>query len=148
MTIMRMYNRNGCGIDTQDPVYRFSDMLRDVMGQENQDNRSYSIPKANTREENDAFILSLAAPGLKKSEITLNLEKDILHVIHKSEEEDSIMNYNRKEFDFRNFERSFRLPEIVDTEKIKAEYHEGVLTITLPKRDEAIDRGPRKIDIS
>jgi HSP20 family protein len=148
MAIMRLYNRNGHNSETQSPVYRFSDVVRDFMGDEYPGKNCMSQAKANVKEENDAFVLSLAVPGLKKSEISLNVEKDMLHISHKSENEDNLTAYNRREFDFRNFERSFRIPETVNTEKIKASYEDGILTLTLPKRDEAIDRGPREIRIS
>ena len=148
MTIMRLYNRNGLENETVNHNYRFSDMLKDVFGNNYNENFTSNKPGENIKEENDSFLIMLAVPGLKKSDIQLNLEKDILHISHKQENSDVNENFSRMEFDFRNFERSFRIPETIHTEKIKAGYENGILTVTLPKREEAIDRGPREINIS
>ena len=148
MTIMKIYNRNGHGDEPQSSAYRYSDMVRDFFGNSFTEKAPYTKPAYNILEEKDSYVLSLAVPGLNKSEINLNLEKNILHVSHKTENEISTGGYARKEFDYKNFERSFELPETVNQEKIKASYEDGILHIRLPKRDEVIDRGPKEIKVS
>ncbi len=143
---MRLYN--GDNVNGNTDVYRFSDMMRDFFGNAGTVNDRYSVPRVNISEEKDAYILSLAVPGLKKADITLNLESDMLTISHNSGQQDDNTCYSCREFNYNNFERSFRIPETVNAEKIKANYEEGILNVRLPKRDEAIDRGPKEIKIS
>jgi len=106
------------------------------------------IPAVNIKEENDKFILEMAAPGMKKSDFHINLENDVLTISSekKEEKEEKQENYTRREFYYNTFSRSFNLPESVDAEKIKADYKNGILSITLPKKEET--RVTRQIKIS
>ena len=99
-------------------------------------------------EEKEAFIFELAIPGINKTDIKMQVEKDLLTVSHTSENKENEVNYTGKEFDYGNFERTFHLPEIIDIQKIKAKYEEGILRIEIPKKKEAIDHGPKEIKIS
>ena len=99
-------------------------------------------------EEKDAFVLYLAVPGLKKSDIVMNIDKDVLTISHNSGKQEENVYYSNREFNYNNFERTFRIPETVNTDKIKAIYEDGILKVYLAKRDEAIDRGPKEIKIS
>ena len=80
----------------------------------------------------------MAAPGLVKEDFQINLKKDTLSVWaeKKAEETEASKNYNRKEFDYLSFARSFVLPETIDADKIAAEYVNGILTITIGKKTE------------
>jgi HSP20 family protein len=146
MTIMRLYNRNG-NDTANSPVYRFSDVMRDVFGNE-APVFAHTQVRANVKEENEAYYISLAVPGLKKSDIQLNLDSDILTVSHRSDEAEVSQVFSRREFDYSNFEKTFRLPESVKTDAITAKYEDGILNVTLPKKDEAINKGPIEIKIS
>jgi len=143
---MRLYNSDNVNGNTD--VYRFSDMMRDLFGNTETVNNRYAVPRVNILEEKDAYILSLAVPGLKKSDISLNLDNDVLTISHNSDPNEGNVCYSCREFNYNNFERSFRLPETVNAGKIKASYDEGILNVHLPKRDEAINRGPKEIKIS
>jgi len=97
------------------------------------------VPGVNILETEADYKIELAAPGLNKEDFQINLKKDTLSVWSekKVNEEEAKKDYTRKEFDYYSFARSFVLPESVDEEKISAEYVNGILTITIGKRDES-----------
>ncbi|MDX1783004.1 MAG: Hsp20/alpha crystallin family protein, partial [Aequorivita vladivostokensis] len=86
----------------------------------------------------------------KKSDFQIDLENQLLSISTEVEEksEEKEENYTRREFGYSSFKRSFTLPETVDEEKIKANYKEGILSIHLPKKEEAKQKPPRNIKIS
>jgi HSP20 family protein len=108
-----------------------------------------SVPSVNVVEHKDGFRIELAAPGLVKEDFKVNLEKDLLTISVKKEAntEEETDTYRRREFNYSSFERSFRLPETVDAEKIDAKYDNGVLLIALPKKEAAIEKPAREIEI-
>lgn len=100
---------------------------------------TFSIPSVNIIENLPNFVIELAAPGLRKEDFTIEVEDDSLIIASKKVEEKTEFpdsQYKRKEFNFKSFKRSFTLPESIDTEKIQANYENGVLKITLPKLEE------------
>ncbi|MAP53783.1 Hsp20/alpha crystallin family protein [Altibacter sp.] len=115
---------------------------------------NFSIPYSNIKENFSTFVIELAAPGLKKENIAIEIEKEILKVSSKSseneeeiKEEKTPFTYTRKDFDFTNFERSFALPETVKAEEIEASYTNGIVTILIPKK-EAKKEIKRMVEIS
>jgi len=149
MTLMNVYRRNADNKPADNGMYRFSDMIRDFFGEDVAPRMyNFSYPKVNIIEEKEGFDLYLALPGLKKSDIRIDLEHDVLKIWKKREDAELNQNFTRKEFDYSEFERSFNLPEEIDRERIKASMENGVLHIELPKREEAIDKGPREIKIN
>jgi HSP20 family protein len=106
-------------------------------------NRRGADPAANIIEHADSFELNLAAPGLKKDDFKINLENSILTISSEVEDEkqEDGKTFTRKEFFYGSFSRSFTLPKTINTDKIKAEYENGILSVMLPKKDEA------KVDI-
>jgi HSP20 family protein len=110
-----------------------------------------SLPAVNVKETEDDYLIEVAAPGMKKDDFKINLDNDRLTISSEKEDEDADNedDYTRREFCYQSFQRSFNLPErLVDTEKIKAEYKNGVLNVTLPKREEAKPKPAREIKIS
>ena len=101
--------------------------------------RRFSDPAANIIENPESFQLDLAAPGMKKEDFKINLENNILTISSEVEEEklEEGKNYTRKEFSYGAFTRSFTLPKIIDLDKIKADYVDGILKVILPKKEEA-----------
>jgi HSP20 family protein len=99
------------------------------------------VPGVNIAETEHAFQIELAAPGLAKDDFKINVEKDQLSIStdKKREEAESadIKKYNRKEFDYNIFSRTFTLPESADQANIQAEYTAGILCITVGKKEEA-----------
>jgi len=109
----------------------------------------FNRPAANIIDNEKDFTIELAVPGMAKDDFSLNLEDDILtiSVERKEEEVKEDRNFTRREFRYDEFSRSFSLPDIVDQEKIKADYQNGVLSVMLPKSAEAKVKG-REIKIS
>ena len=110
-------------------------------------NRSHSVPSVNSLENNDSFEIDLAVPGMKKEDFTIELNDKVLVI--SSETSNTIENDKMRlnEFNFSSFQRSFRVPDSVDHEKIKANYKNGILKIKLPKRKESISKPNRVINI-
>jgi HSP20 family protein len=102
------------------------------------DEFSGDIPAVNIKEENNKFVLEMAAPGLKKDDFNINLDNYVLTISSekKEEQKEDKDNYTRREFLYTSFSRSFTLPKTVDIDKIKADYKNGILTVTLPKKEE------------
>lgn len=98
------------------------------------------VPAVNITESEASFQIELAAPGLKKSDFTINVDKNIMTIsVEKTEEKtDDGKVYSKKEFSYTSFSRSFTLPEVVDYSNISANYEDGVLEITIGKKEEAI----------
>jgi HSP20 family protein len=101
--------------------------------------RRFSDPAANIIENSESFQLNLAAPGMKKDDFKIHLENNILTISSEVEEEklEEGKNFTRKEFSYGSFTRSFTLPKIIDLERIKADYENGILKVLLPKKEEA-----------
>ena len=110
-------------------------------------NRSHSVPSVNSLENNDSFEIDFAVPGMKKEDFTIELNDKILVISSETSKtmENDKMRLN--EFNFSSFQRSFRIPDSVDHDKIKANYKNGILKIKLPKRKESISKPNRVINI-
>jgi HSP20 family protein len=98
-----------------------------------------TVPAVNITENKDNFQLSVAAPGLTKNDFTIDVEGNMLTISSEKEEnrEEKEARYTRKEYSYTSFNRSFSLPEEVNQGKIEASYADGVLTVILPKKEEA-----------
>ena len=91
----------------------------------------------------------MAAPGLEKKNFKIDLDNDLLTIasVMEDKKEEKQENYTRREFRYNNFSRSFNLPETVDSENISANHKNGVLSISIPKKEEAKPRPVRQIAI-
>lgn len=109
-----------------------------------------SVPAVNVIENQEGFKIEVAAPGLQKADFKLNLEKNQLTISAQKEqtEEETNEKYTRKEFKYGSFQRTFTLPNSVDGEKIGANYADGILSVTLPKREEAKEKPAREIEVA
>lgn len=106
-------------------------------------------PGANVIEEPEAFRLEIAAPGLEREDFEIELDKNVLNISVDKEfkaAEGEVV--RRREFGQYQFKRTFRLSKLIDTNGIEAKYDKGVLTITLPKAEEAKEKPARKIEIA
>ena len=101
--------------------------------------KELTVPAANITENGDVFKVSLAVPGLKKNDFNINVEGNMLTISSEKEEskDEKEGDYTRKEYSYSSFSRSFTLPEEVNQDKIEASYEDGVLKVTLPKKEEA-----------
>ena len=109
-----------------------------------------SLPAVNIKEDVNNFELEVAVPGMKKNDFKIELENDVLVISAEKEENDeqSDVNYSRREFSYSSFKRTFTLPENkVDGDKVNAKYEDGVLHVTLPKKEEAKPKPVRSIKI-
>ncbi|GAB3991173.1 Hsp20/alpha crystallin family protein [Spirosoma daeguense] len=97
-----------------------------------------NVPAVNVKETETAFQLELAAPGLKKENLKINVENNRLTISYNTESksEETTEKFTRQEFGFTSFERSFSLPKTVNADQIKAAYTDGILTVELPKVEE------------
>lgn len=97
------------------------------------------VPAVNISESEGNYHIELAAPGLKKDDFKINLDKNVLSISaeQEAEETEEKKNYSRREYSYNSFVRSFNLPDSVDQSNIEAEYQNGVLKINVAKREEA-----------
>lgn len=103
------------------------------------DRLTTKVPAVNIAETDNDFHIELAAPGLSKEDFKINLDKYVLSVSveRKAESNQQEKRYNKREYSYSSFVRSFTLPETADQERIDAEYIDGILRITVAKKEEA-----------
>ena len=130
----------------------FPNLLNDVFapdwfGGVDQINRS--LPAVNIREGEKEFTLELAIPGMKKEDFNVEVDEDVMTISMetKTETTKEEEKYTRREFRYNAFKRAFTLPESVDQDQITADYTDGILRFTLPKKAEALPKPKRLIDI-
>ena len=114
-------------------------------------NTGNSMPAVNIKETGDSFLVEMAAPGMEKKDFKVELDGNALTISSEKQnesEEKEGENYSRKEFNYQSFYRTFHLPkEVVNSDKIKAKYENGLLRLEIPKREEAKQKPVRLIDI-
>ena len=110
-----------------------------------------TLPAVNIHETNDSFEIEVAAPGLKREQFNVEWNNFVLTISAeiKTDEQKENEHFKRREFYYGSFERSFALPENkVDGERIQAKYVDGILQVTVPKKEEAKVKPARQIAIS
>ena len=108
-----------------------------------------SLPAVNIKESDDDFMIEVATPGMKKEDFSINYDNGRLTISSEKEEENVDENYNRREFSYQSFCRSFKVVDnVIDNQKIKAKYEDGILYINLPKREEIKPKPAKQIVIS
>lgn len=122
----------------------------DLMSNFFENQTGVNVPAVNIIEGKDEFKIEVAAPGLNKKDFKIDIDRNVLTVSSEKKEEKKEKDedkFMRREFSYRSFSRSFTLPDTVDEDKVSANHKDGVLTITIPKKEEAKPRPPRQIDI-
>jgi len=109
-----------------------------------------TLPSVNIKEGTKEFVVEVAAPGFEKADFKIELNRDLLTVssdkkVEKETKEDQ--QFSSREFSYQSFSRSFTLPNIADGDKIAAKYENGILSITIPKKEEIISKLNRQIEI-
>lgn len=130
-----------------DDIFR-NDWLNESNGASN---IGMNVPAVNIRDNEDNFIVELAAPGKKKEDFNIELDNEVLTISSEEKEKSTSEEkgkFTRREFSYRSFTRSFTLPETADNTKINATYENGVLKINIPKREDAKPAPKRLIEIS
>lgn len=109
-----------------------------------------TVPPVNIRETDMSFELELSAPGKRKEDFNIEIENEMLTISSETKSENESQEegkFTRREFSHSSFKRSFTLPESVNSDEISASYDCGILKISLPKREEALPKPKRAIDI-
>jgi HSP20 family protein len=114
----------------------FNSVLNDSFLSDKLANR---VPAVNIAETEVAFHIELAAPGLKKEDFKISLDKNVLSVAadKKVENVEEGKKFSKREYSYNSFNRSFTLPDSAETSNIEAEYVDGVLKLTIAKKEEA-----------
>jgi len=107
------------------------------------------LPATNMIEYDDRFVIELSVPGYQKKDFSIELNKGTLTISSKkTEETDKAEGRMRlRGFSKSQFSRSFNLADSIDTDNISASCENGILSIELPKKDEAKTKPPRSIEI-
>ncbi|WP_430816299.1 Hsp20/alpha crystallin family protein [Carboxylicivirga sp. RSCT41] len=110
-----------------------------------------TLPAVNVKENDNEFLIDVAAPGLTKEDFKVNYDNGRLTISSEKKnrlEEKDGEKITRREFSYQSFQRSFTVSEnVVDAEKIGANYENGILHITLPKREEVKPKPAKQIEI-
>lgn len=112
-------------------------------------NTGITLPAVNIKETNDQYVLELAIPGMKKSDFSIEVDNKVLSISSEAKTENQVNDefYTRREFGYSAFKRTFTLPDTVESENVNASYADGILMVTLPKREEAKQKPPKRIEI-
>ncbi len=142
MAMLPVFGRNSWMPDV------FNDFFdNDFMGRANA-----TAPAINVKESDTEYTVELAAPGLKKEDFNVNIDKDgnlHIHMESKNEkkDEDKKSHYLRREFSYSKYEQTLLLPDDVDKEKIEAKVNDGVLTVNLPKMEHKEEKSMKQIEV-
>jgi HSP20 family protein len=120
-------------------------------GNNNFSTTSTTMPSVNIRETADNFEVEVAAPGMDKKDFKITLDGNLLTISSSKQQSNEENNdrYTRREFSYQSFQRSFELPkDVVDQENINARYDNGLLYLTIPKKEEAKKKEPKLIEIA
>ena len=111
--------------------------------------RNCARPATNIMEQDDQYMLTMALPGYTKKDIIIDIDKDVLNVSSSMEDRKEIEKSTlMREFNILPFSRRFQLPESADLEGIAASFRDGVLTVSIPKKEYARTKPPREIAIA
>jgi HSP20 family protein len=125
------------------------ELFKDLMGGTQYVQKT--LPPVNMWETEQSFTIELMAPGLEKKDFDIQVDNALLTISSERKGEQAVqeeVKYTRKEFTFASFKRSFSLPETINEEGINASYQNGILAITLPKKEEALPKAKRLVAIS
>jgi HSP20 family protein len=113
-------------------------------------NGSSSIPAMNVIEEDKEYRIELAAPGKSREDFKIELDEGVLTISSEQKDEKELKedNFRRREFSYEAFSRSIQLPDTADLEKINAKYDNGVLRLTVPKREGSREKKKKVVPVS
>ena len=130
-----------------DPFFNFySDRFFNIKRNRGQIDEEVNLPKVNVTEDENFFHLEAETPGMKDKDISIEVHNGVLTIKgHKENKSDTEKeSYHIREFSSQSFERSFKLSDRVDTEKVSAKIDNGVLKVDLPKH---VQIKPKKIEV-
>ncbi len=151
---MTLVKRNG-NINGLFPTF-FDDLFnRDLFnwGNLNFSETNTTLPAVNIKETGEAYEVEVAAPGMSKKDFTVELNGNTLQIssekTNNSEDEGDDQHYFRREFSYQSFQRTFQLQkDVLDVDKIQAKYENGLLHLSIPKKEEVRQKPTRLIQIS
>lgn len=128
----------------------FSPRLFDFNGDFPEMDFAVRMPSVNIVENTKDFKIHMAAPGMEKKDFKIEIDSDMLTISAEKKEEtkEEKENYTRKEYSYNGFSRSFRLPENCMSDKIDAKYENGILHLSLPKKEVAVTKPTKQIKVS
>ncbi|PLX02949.1 MAG: heat-shock protein Hsp20 [Marinilabiliales bacterium] len=96
-----------------------------------------SSPLVNVINQDNQYVIEVAAPGIKKENFNIKLENNKLVISSnlKEDKDEKNVNYSIKEFGFTSFSKTFFVPKDIEAEKINADYNNGVLSVSIPKKE-------------
>lgn len=126
---------------------RFSDIMDEFFNDVVNTTRDSFVPGIDISETEDKFLITAELPGMKKEDISVNLDNNRLSISgeRKFESEDSGKTFHRVETSYGSFNRSFQLPDNIDEDSISASYENGLLNISIEKSEEKVKK---QIEIS
>ena len=128
----------------------FDDFLGRDLFESNRSGLPQTMPAVNIRETEDDYVVEMVSPGLNKKDFKVELDNQLLTISYEKEasKDEKNENYTKQEFSYSSYQRSFTLPKSVESNKIEARYKDGILNITIPKKEEAKKQASRLIAIS
>ena len=143
MTLVKLNNRPAKSFDSV-----FDELFNGFPGTWSGQRNANHSPAVNIHETKDAWHLELVAPGNKKEDFKIQLEKGLLTISFEKQEETNSDDYKtiRREFATSSFKRSFSVDEKINTENIQAKYENGILKVLLPKKEDTAQPG-KQIEI-
>lgn len=145
MTLVKFKNNYPGSLQSDFPMF-FQDMMDRFWPEEPSMNWN---PSTNIIEREKDFKIEVAAPGIKKDDFKIEVENNILTIqgTRKEEISEEKNKVTRKEFHYGSFKRSFTLPETVDSDKISAAYNDGILILTLAKKESILKESKKAISV-
>ena len=128
------------------------DVFNDFFDNDFMTRANATAPAINVKESEKEYTVELAAPGLKKEDFNVNIDRDgNLHIRMESKDEhkdeDKKSHYLRREFSYSKYEQTLLLPDDVEKDKIEAKVNDGVLTVNLPKKENKTDNAMKQIEV-
>lgn len=123
---------------------------RDLFNWPSNSSTGTTIPKVNVFETDTEFHVEMAAPGMTKNDFKVELDNNMLTISSQKTYEnvdEENKNYQRREFSYQAFERTFNLPESAEADKISAKYADGILSLVIPKKEETKRKPVKTIKI-
>ena len=133
MTLVKFKRDNGNAL-----MPGFNDVFESIFNETFADRMVARVPAVNISETNNNYHIELAAPGLKKEDFKLTMERNVLNISveQSADHQDNQKNYSKREYHYNSFVRSFTLPEDADSDSINASYVDGILRIDIAKPEE------------
>ena len=126
------------------------EVFNDFFYNNNMPKTNATAPAINVLENENEYIVELAAPGLRKEDFDISINNDgdlVIKMEKKNEVKDEKAHYLRREFAYSKYEQTLILPDDVNKDEVGARMSDGVLNITLPKLNKTVQKVARQIDV-